>query len=283
MKVYLLPNCQKPEALQAMAEVGVRLCGLGADILLDNSCAGLEATGWYRGIFCRQEEAFAACDIVMSIGGDGSMLHAARLGMQYQKPLVGLNTGRLGFLTGMELDETDKLQMLVQEEYTVEERGTICARLAKDIDWCGYALNDIVLFKQLPEKTISLDIYCDDILVSSFRGDGVIFSTPTGSTAYSMSAGGPIVDARVGSIIVTQICAHIVQTPPMVFSADRVFRVVSTGAASEGVAVCCDGVTSEGPQPGEAICIEKADWRVPLIQFSEAEQLRAIDKKLKGR
>ncbi len=225
-------------------------------------------------------QACQLCDVVLTVGGDGTMLHAARHTMVANKPLVGINTGRLGFLTTIEKDELHQLHRLFTKDYLIEERSVLQASCG---DYTCVALNDVVLFKELPEKTITLDIFCDDILVSRFRGDGVIFSTPTGSTAYSMSAGGPILDARLGGIIVTQICAHIVQTPPMVFAQDRVITVKPRHPKEEAVFIGCDGMPSQHLSFDHSVFITQSDRTVPLIQFSEAEQLKSIDKKLKGR
>ncbi len=145
------------------------------------------------------------------------------------------------------------------------------------------AMNDIVLFKNAPERTISLNIACDGIQVSRFRGDGVIFATPTGSSAYSMSAGGPVLDARLGGIVVTQICAHIVQTPPLVFAADRTLHVTACGIEEETVCIVCDGQAEGALRPNLPMALGRSDVTVKLIQFKKAQQLQSIDRKLKGR
>lgn len=280
MKVYLIPNTRRPEALQTAEKAADILISEGVQVLVNEENAGLFIET-YR-TFLSDAEAWDACDMAVTVGGDGTILHAARNTIKRNKPILGVNTGRLGFLTIIESNELEKLQRIPRGEYTIEERSVLCLKNGSS-DNTDLALNDIVLFKESPERTIALDIYCDEVLVSSFRGDGVVFATPTGSTAYSMSAGGPIVDARLPAIIVTQICAHIVQMPPMVFAADRTLRVVSRGMEYEKVFVSCDGMPSKELPHGEEVTIRQAGQTVPLVQFSDADQLKTIDKKLKGR
>ncbi|NLW79865.1 MAG: NAD(+)/NADH kinase [Ruminococcaceae bacterium] len=282
MTVYLLPNTQKPEAMQMAGKVGNILSQAGIRLVMDKLGSSLAPQGDHVAIL-PEDQAYRECDIVVTLGGDGTMLHAAHKIMNNQKPLLGINIGRLGFLTCVESNELHLLNRLASGDYHVEHRSVLQASVDNAENAPYLAWNDVVLFKKYPERTITLDIYCDDILVSQFRGDGVIFSTPTGSTAYSMSAGGPIVDARLNGVVVTQICAHIGQTPPLVFASDRTLQVVPHGKLDERVAIICDGTNYHTVGPGEAITIRQSERTVPLVQFSKAKQLESIDRKLKGR
>lgn len=278
MKVFLVPNTTKKQALLVAAQAARILLDAGAGVILEEGIAGNAPVD--EAVECLPAQAaFEACDIVATIGGDGTILHAARNTMHCQKPLIGINIGNLGFLTIVEQNELEKLSRLVQGEYTVEHRSLLKASVrGKEI---GYALNDVLLFKTRPDRAIALDIYCDDIKVSGFRGDGMIFATPTGSTAYSMSAGGPIVDARLGGIVATQVCAHVIHAPPMVFAANRTLRAVPQGA--EDICLSCDGQGSIVLPQGAEIFICQAQKTVPIVEFYDAGQLTSIDKKLKGR
>lgn len=279
MKIYMVPNTQKTSGAPVFRAAGQILRGAGVDLIIDETAAamgeGLDAQ------LLSATQAYQDCDLVLTIGGDGTMLHAARHTLHTQKPLLGVNVGRLGFLTIVESDELEKLRRLPAGDYTVEHRSLLCGH-SGGAEPC-YALNDLVLFKEVPEHTISLNIYSDEILVSRFRGDGVIFATPTGSTAYSMSAGGPILDAGLEGFVVTQICAHIVQTPPLVFSAGRQVRAVNRGSDEERVIISCDGIRAHALEPGGEVIITQSDKTVPLVQFNPSQQLESIDKKLKGR
>ncbi len=280
MTVYVLPNNKSPDAIEVAHKVCDILHSTDISIVTDHNARDI---GLSHGAVAKlsAEDAAGVCDVLLCIGGDGTMLHAARHIMHTSKLLLGVNTGRLGFLTALEADELDKLRLLSTGDYFVEERMTIEASYAGSSRKC-VAMNDIVLFKNAPERTISLNIHCDGIEVSRFRGDGVIFATPTGSSAYSMSAGGPIVDARLGGIVITQICAHIVQTPPLVFAADRVLQVTVCGHDEETVCIVCDGRTEDTLRPAVPLRLTRSQTTVKLVQFKKAQQLQSIDKKLKG-
>ena len=154
--------------------------------------------------------------------------------------------------------------------------------------WCSrsffevFPLNDVVLSKKGVGQTVDVRIYCDGTLVNEYRGDGVVVATPTGSTAYSLSAGGPVLDARISGLVVTPICAHSMHSPPMVFSAQRklLIRVVSS---QEGAVLCCDGTEGPTVYSDETVEVTLGQRTISLVSFDEAEQFRAIDKKLKGR
>lgn len=279
MTVYLIPNMTKSAALATTRRAAEVLLAEGATVLLDEEYRLLLLDE--KITYLPAEHGFERCDVAVTIGGDGTMLHAARKTREFKKPLLGVNIGRLGFLTVVESDEIEKLRCLPKGDFTVVQRSMLQAGCQGNTPIL--ALNDIVLFKASVEKTIGLYIYCDEILVSQFRGDGVVIATPTGSTAYSMSAGGPILDARLGGIVVTQICAHIVYTPPMVFAGDRTLRVVPEYPNEEQVMFSCDGLQNRALRPGEELCITQASQTVPLVQLRDTEQLESIDKKLKGR
>ncbi|MDL2325272.1 NAD(+)/NADH kinase [Ruminococcaceae bacterium OttesenSCG-928-A16] len=282
MTVFLVPNIAKPKALHVSALAAQILFADGVTVLASSETQPQTTLPGYVQ-YLPAEQAYQACDIVVTIGGDGTMLHAARHTLRWQKPMLGINVGRLGFLTVVEKDELNKLNRLLKQDYIVEHRTVLQAKSGGAKPFYGLGLNDIVLFKKAAENTIELDIYCDEIKVSGFRGDGVVFSTPTGSTAYSMSAGGPIVDASLQATIVTQICAHIVHTPPMVFAGSRTLRAVPKGGPDEKIFITCDGLESQELCWNEPVYITQATQTVPLIQFEDAGQLESIDKKLKGR
>ena len=230
------------------------------------------------------EEAFSQADVLLTVGGDGTILHAAKESLTFEKPILGINLGRTGFLATCEPEEMPhKLAALVRGEYSLDSRLMLEAEgVGPDGPWKQTALNDVVIYRVDPLHTIDCSVWCDNILVNHCRGDGVIVASPTGSTAYSMSAGGPILDAEVEGIVVTPICAHSLRTPPMVFSAQR---TITLQVVSQGQEAC---VTSDGSyqielKPGSQVKIHKSRQRMQLVTFNQADQFHAIDRKLKGR
>ena len=224
------------------------------------------------------------CDIVITVGGDGTLLHAAASAARWNKPVLGINVGRVGFLATVEESDLELLERIADEEYTLDQRLMLSARVSGNHPYQNDALNDVVICKGARTNTIRFEVYCDDILVNSYRGDGVILATPTGSTAYSLSAGGPILDADIRGILVTPICAHSLNTPPMVFSANRKIRIVTSEySGSGGAYLSSDGRDYLALEPKDEILIGVSKKRLSLVSFYQADQFRAIDKKLKGR
>lgn len=169
------------------------------------------------------EEALRDCDALICLGGDGTILHAARLVGSRNIPILGINTGTMGFMAELESNELELLSRLAEGKYTIDKRMMLhvaVKRYGRTIfeDNC---LNDAVITKGAVARVIQMSILCDDREALKFDGDGVIICTPTGSTAYSMSAGGPIVEPEAHNIIVTPICAHAMYSRSLVLSKDR--------------------------------------------------------------
>lgn len=293
MYLYMVPNLTKDANACFTLQAAQRLTSLGGTVLFDpkmqpflsdNSMA-LSAQ------VLTPEECYAKADVIITIGGDGTILHEAVHSLAYSKPILGINLGRCGFLATCEEDEiTEKFAKLMQGDYMLDTRLLLKAAIHDDACTdantsvqCGFALNDVVISKGHTQQAIDLSIYCDDILVESYRGDGVIVATPTGSTAYSLAAGGPIVDAQTKGIVLTAICPHKLRAPSMVFAPNRVLRVV-VGAASRGsVLLSCDGKTQITLKEGESVEIMQSDRQIQLVSFSNAAQFEAIDRKLKSK
>ena len=142
-------------------------------------------------VYLPLEECLEQADVILTIGGDGTILHEANLSLRYAKPILGINLGRCGFLATCEVSEMEaKLSAVARGEFSVDNRMLLYVRVLGHDGWEGHALNDVVVTKGRLQQAIDFSIYCDDILVEHYRGDGVIVATPTGSTAYSLAAGG---------------------------------------------------------------------------------------------
>ncbi len=213
-------------------------------------------------------------DYIISVGGDGTLLHAAHIFKNCEVPIIGVNVGRLGFLTAITADKYKQLLYLITGDYYIEKRLMLIAD-------CGekslVALNEVLLAGGSLAKTVDVEVYCDDSMVLSYRGDGVLVSTPTGSTAYSLSAGGPIIDSHLGAISVTPLCAHTLGTPPMVFAQDRTIKVKVTASTGSAI-MCTDG--KEECAATNLVTIRCYDKVTPLIFFSKTSQFSAIEEKL---
>ena len=280
MTICLTGYNPKPQTAQVLGRAASLLQRAGARVMLTAE-AGFAPP---PGVECLPAaQALALADAVVTVGGDGTMLHAAKECARHGLPVLGINLGRTGFLATCELDEMDeKLTRLARGEFRVEHRALLQAECT-GADKPLVALNDLVIYSGQRRQTVDLDIYCDGRAVSNCRGDGVILATPTGSTAYSLSAGGPILDARIRGLVVTSICAHSLQRPAIVFAADRRITVKAAPDQRGPILVSSDG-EQEFPLPeGGELHAELSEKNVKLITFNGTDQFDAIDKKLRGR
>lgn len=278
MTFFLIPNLTKEKAVKITQDIVRILKSFHAVILMEQPLPACDAK------IMTAQKAFECCDIIITIGGDGTMLHTARENFAFSKPMLGINLGRVGFLATVEPDDlTDKLERLMTGDYILDQRDALDVEISGENMFCSTALNDIVISKSSISQTIDVEVFCDDIPVNHYQGDGVIIATPTGSTAYSLSAGGPVLDARISGIVVTPICAHSLHAPSMVFSSARKLRVAVRGTAQVNAMISCDGRDETSISYADSISVSLSTKHITLICFNEADQFDAIDKKLKGR
>ncbi len=285
MKALLIPNSDKPDALACGAEIARMLHQHGCTPYLNEALtASFEGTGAVTGDFYA---LLKDCDLVIAIGGDGTIIHAAKHALTADKKILGVNTGRLGFLAQAEPCElTHLIPRLIAGDYAVENRVVLSAAL------CGgsrcyrdFAINDAVIGKAHSCNLIELEIYCDDKYMDSYRADGVIFGTATGSTAYSLSAGGPVIDPKLDAILLTPICPHSLSARTILFSSDKTIRVrpkVQGGECSK-LALSMDGSPFVALEPEEYIEITKAPVAARFISFGEKEFFEILSKKIMQR
>ena len=282
MTVYISPNPGKAMAYGISQRAAQILLTHGAQVLMQD---GLQAECMTMGVeYLTQKECLELTDVILTIGGDGTILHEANLSLEYRKPILGINLGRCGFLATCEVDEMEaKLSAVARGEYFLDNRMLLYVRVLGDDSWEGHALNDVVMTKGRLQQAVDFSIYCDDILVEHYRGDGVIVATPTGSTAYSLAAGGPILDSQTKGIVVTPICPHSLASPAMVFAQERKINLCVGQVADEEVFISCDGNAGYSVKAGATAEVRLSDQVVQLITFSKADQFQAIDQKLRGR
>mgnify|MGYP000394021939 CR=1 FL=1 len=177
MTVYISPNPGKAMAYGISQRAAQILLTHGAQVLMQD---GLQAECMTMGVvYLSQKECLERTDVILTIGGDGTILHEANLSLEYRKPILGINLGRCGFLATCEVDEMEaKLSAVARGEYFLDNRMLLYVRVLGDDSWEGHALNDVVMTKGRLQQAVDFSIYCDDILVEHYRGDGVIVATP---------------------------------------------------------------------------------------------------------
>lgn len=280
MAVLLIPNTIKDKDLSVTRRIAELLRQLNTEVLLPDSCRQFFVPHAH---FLPEEEAYAAADQVLTIGGDGTLLRSGHACVRHGKPVLGVNLGRTGFLATCEVEELpEKLRRLISGEYTLVKRGLLSA-CVPDGDWSIQAINDIIVFGEKRMHPMDYSVYCDGAFVSNYRSDGLIIATPTGSTAYSFSAGGPVMDGAADVMVLTPVCAHNVHTAPMVFASKRKLEIVADSENRDACYACADSGVPCLLQAGQRMWVSAAPGKLQLIAFQESEQFCAIENKLMRR
>lgn len=285
MKVFLVPNLNKQQrAVQAAQHAADILQHNGAQVFLQDSLQALcvvEGAIYAPRAYCER-----CADIVLTIGGDGTILHEASHALYHKKPILGINLGRKGFLAVCEEYELEqKLTLLTQNLFRLDPRAMLYAKIQSDgIRQDVYALNDIVVAKGVIQQAVEFNVFCDGTPVERYRGDGVVVATPTGSTAYSLAAGGPVLDARIRAMVLTPISPHSLHSPAMVFAPERRLEIrLGRLETDETVYVSCDGAPGQALAEGAVVTISLSEKTISLVTFDGEDQFHAIDQKLKYR
>ena len=228
--------------------------------------------------FCNEAQ------MVLVIGGDGTMLRAARTVYSKEIPILGINQGYLGFLTEVEVEHLDKaIAQLLSGNYQVERRMMLNAAVYRDGVCIAdvNALNDMVVTKGALSRIIRTELYLDEELVERHYGDGLIFSTPTGSTGYSLSAGGPIVYPSIDVCIMAPICSHSLISRPVIFSPEHTLTVRMESVSTPAM-LTVDGQNGVELQQGDLIHIRKAEHDTCLLVLEQRNFFAVLQGKLKG-
>ena len=210
----------------------------------------------------------ARCDLAIVIGGDGTLLNAARALADFGVPLLGVNLGRLGFLTDVSSDETSsRLGAILSGDYLSEERFLLHAGVVRAgrLLHEGDALNDVVIHKWETARMIECETHVNGRFVNTHRSDGVIVATPTGSTAYALSGGGPIVHPTLDAIVLVPICPHTLSNRPIVVSAASEIEIVLHPSHDGRAQMTCDGQVTQPLLPGDRVVVRKKERRIRLI------------------
>lgn len=228
-------------------------------------------------------ELGAHCDLAVVIGGDGSMLGAARAVVDYSVPLLGINRGRLGFLTDIMPDEVeDKVGAVLAGEYISESRFLLEMMVMRDGREIGLgsAVNDVVLHPGCSSHMIEFELYIDDRFVYSQSSDGLIVSTPTGSTAYALSGGGPLMHPTLDAIGLVPLNPHTLSSRPIVVSGDSVIKLLIGYRNNQVLSVTCDGQSDETAKAGDEVLVRKKANALTLIHPKDHSYYEACRSKL---
>jgi len=224
--------------------------------------------------------AINSADMVVTFGGDGIILKTARAVAEYEVPIIAVNMGDMGFMAELEPEEIDGIRRVMDGDYKIVSRIMLDVSLSRDGETIfeDFALNDIVI-KGI-NKVITLELFGDDNAISSFTGDGAVIATPTGSTAYSMSAGGPIVEPDASNIIITPICPHVLTAKSFVLAPERVVRVVLGGRKVNTTVMTVDGQDITSFKEGDELVVKVSKRQARFISLSNRSFYKKVYEKL---
>lgn len=278
-KVGLIAKSGDLSVSKTLNDVHLLMQDSGMEVLLDSSTRGLLGGP----VTVDVETIGKECDLAIVIGGDGTLLHAARELVNYNVPLVGVNRGRLGFL--VDVSPEDKLHELVEiinGEYIEEHRLMLDTRLIRKNECIhqSLAFNDMVMRTKDVLQIIEFEIYINDSFVLTQRADGVIVATPSGSTAYSLSSGGPIVNPNLNAVVVQPICPHTLSSRPLVVTAESEIRVLVTEKKPVYAQVVCDGQVYNDLQNDDIIEVRKHNRSIRILHPANYDYHHILREKL---
>lgn len=284
-KVILTPNPYRDKdfktvrrAMQILQDAGieVRLC---LPFEVDKS---FELPKDLR--FSRMDRELQNADLIICFGGDGTILHMSKTATRAGIPILGVNIGTMGFIAELESSELEQLQRLATGDYTIDRRMMLDVTVQRDRDiiFHDICLNDVAITKGAIARIVHLAVSCDGVQAMECGGDGLIVATPTGSTAYSLSAGGPIVEPEAHSILVTPICAHDVRSRCMVSSDKRVITVRLSANARRNAFLSVDGGKAVRLNMGDLTTIKKSNLETRLVRLKDRSFYDIVDLKFRN-
>lgn len=274
-RASLVTNFNIYEKARLAIEVAKKLNAVGCEVITSNY--NREKIERFKSnvkiTYVPNDKLYRSCDMAVVLGGDGTILESARRVAPIGIPIVGINLGRLGYMAELEVGEIDKLEQIVRGDYETEERSMLSVDIVTGdgrIRSSSYALNDAVISNGSISRIVDLELSEGGVLISSYRSDGIIISTPTGSTAYSMSAGGAVVDPRLSCICVTPICPHSLSARPIVFPDSATISIKNVCQREKMLYLTIDGRANFELFRGESVEITRSPLTTKFIKLNQS-------------
>ena len=281
-KVVLCPNPYRDHELKAAKQAKEILDSIGFETAV---CLPFQREGYGEelGMPIKQlYQEIKAADLLIAFGGDGTILHLARTVALHNVPTLGINLGSLGFMSELEPNELERLRDLKNWDFVVESRMMLDVTGIRDgrAVYNNIALNDAVISKGSIARVVRLEVFTEEGRLTRVGGDGVIISTPTGSTAYSMAAGGPIVEPTARNLLITPICAHAMRSSSYVLSPNHVITVEAADANRKFVYLSVDGGKAFSLKNGDKVRVSQSRHTTKLVRLSKKSFCEILDKKM---
>lgn len=284
-RVIMTPNPYRDKNFQTVRKAMKILQDVGIEARL---CLPFEVDRSYelpRDLrFHKLDREIQNTDLVICFGGDGTILHMAKAATRQGVPILGVNIGTMGFMAELESTELDQLARLAKGEYGIDSRMMldVTVRRDRDIIYHDICLNDVVITKGAVARIVHLSVGCDGVQAMECGGDGIIVATPTGSTAYNLSAGGPIVEPEARSILITPICAHDMGSRCTVASDERVITVELTRNMRRNAFLSVDGGKAVRLNMGDVATVRRSDLETKLLRLKERSFYDVLNIKFKS-
>lgn len=284
--VAIVTNYYIQEKAEAALVVADKLISLGAQVIIPVSVRDRlykmnKSRREFR--YMTNEKMYVNAELVIVLGGDGSILEASKNTSPRGIPILGINLGRVGYMAELELCEIDKLADIVSDNYSLDERSMLDVEInniSQDKKIKALALNDIVLSNGSVARIVDIELYEEDNLITTYRADGLIVSTPTGSTAYSMSAGGPVAHPQIQCFCVTPICSHSLMSRPLLFPDSCVLRVINVCNREKMLYLTVDGKSSYEVYRGDIVTITKSSVVTKLVRLKYCSFYKRLRTKM---
>ena len=281
-RVILCPNPYRDSELKVCRQSRDMLESLGMQASV---CLPFQREGYGEelGLPMRPlQQEIRQADLLIAFGGDGTILHLARTVALHSVPVLGVNLGSLGFMSELEVNELDRLRDLAQGRFTVESRMMLDVSVLREGRqvYNNIALNDAVVSKGSIARVVRLDIFTEEGRLTKVGGDGTIVSTPTGSTGYSMAAGGPIVEPTARNLLLTPICPHSTRSSSYVLSPEHIITVEAADANRKFVYLSVDGGKAFSLKNGDQVRVSTSKYTTRLVRLSKKSFCEILDKKM---
>jgi len=274
MTIAVLPNIDKRGCSETLEKIGVYLKEIGIKALVPENicCPNFEPTP--------ENEIFEKADFIVTIGGDGTIIRYSKRAAEYKKPILGINAGRMGYLANIEQSEYKLLSKLLTGEYSIEKRMLLDVSVSDESGNKNVyrAFNDAVITSGFISRIIDVYTGVDKDKIH-YRADGIIVSTPTGSTAYSLSAGGPIIDPSSNCMCITPICSHTLSAKPIILDGNKKLNISAFSKKRTDIYLSIDGKKVSAVKPNTKIEVTKSDLYVELISLNDRNFYKTLSMK----
>lgn len=283
-KIFIIPNTDKKRWKAATLSIVKVILESGRMAFLEPEHEAVlgEECGAFFVPFC---EVSAEIDMIISLGGDGTLIAIAKDAAAANIPVLGINIGNLGYLVELDVDEKDGLIKVFSGEYTFDTRAMLDISVIRKSETAAHfvALNEALVSKGEISRLIDIEFYADSMFINKYRADGIIIATPTGSTAYSLSAGGPVIEPKTQSVVITPVCPHSLVSIPIVMSMSSVFEIKITERGDKDIYVTADGNKHFRLFCGDIVRVSRSNLELKLIRVKKRNFYAILRQKLEER